>query len=102
VRHHQRRALDLLHDIGHCERLPGSRYAEKRLVLVAGFDGEGYRIDRRRLVAGGLEVRDELKFGHSDAPPLRTDVRDEGREYTSPGLSSGRGCDAYNLELFDL
>ncbi len=56
--HHQRRALQPLDQPGRGRRLAGAGGAEQHRVGLARSDPALQVVDRRRLVAGGLEVRD--------------------------------------------
>ena len=62
---HQRRPLQLLDDMGHHEGLAGAGGAEQRLMLLAAAQPVDELRDRLRLVAGRLEVGDDLKVWHS-------------------------------------
>ena len=57
----------LLDHPGDRERLARAGDAEQRLVAVAPLDPRRERGDRLGLVAGGLEVGDELELGHAVA-----------------------------------
>ncbi len=61
VGQHERRALRLLDDVGHRERLARTRGAEERLVLLAGVHALYQLFDSLWLVAGRFEFRDELE-----------------------------------------
>jgi hypothetical protein len=54
------------------QALPGAGRSEQRLVPQALAEALDQAVDRRRLVAGGLEGRDELEVGHGPILPRRT------------------------------
>src|SRR5581483_11433975 len=54
---------------GHREGLAAARHPEQRLGAVAALDAAHEAIDRLRLVAGGLEVGNELEVGHEMERP---------------------------------
>ena len=56
-RQDQRRTLRLLDHLGHGERLAGAGDAEQHLRVVGAADALDQILDRRRLVAGRLEIR---------------------------------------------
>ena len=64
------RALPALDDVGHGERLAGAGDAEQRLLVLPLFEGCDEGVDRLRLVAGGLEVGDDLKLRHDEPANL--------------------------------
>jgi hypothetical protein len=69
VRHHQRRLLNALDDVGDGERLAGAGRAQQRLKLVTLLEAVDEQFDRFRLIAGGFQFRDEVEFlGHSCLP----------------------------------
>ena len=72
VRQHQRRTVDLLDDVCHGEGFARTGDAEQRLLLIPAEHPLRQGVDRLRLVAGWLIVRDELKrpvfFLHPVAP----------------------------------
>jgi hypothetical protein len=57
----QRGLLDVLDDVSHRERLAGARRTQQHVVRLAGLNGLGHLRDGRRLIAGGLELADNLK-----------------------------------------
>ena len=63
-RQHERRPLVLRDDVRHRERLAAPGDAQQRLRAVAAREAADERVDRLRLVAGGLEVGDKLEVGH--------------------------------------
>src|SRR5439155_25624978 len=65
--HDERRPLDLLDDVGHRESLPGASDPEQGLVLEPALDPCRELLDCQRLIARGLEVRDQIKVvSHGD------------------------------------
>ena len=78
-RHHQRRPLQRLDDLGHGEGLARAGDAEQHLALLAVERLLGQFLDRRRLVAGRLVIRDELeRLAALRLLRTRRLVRDEG------------------------
>ncbi len=67
VRHDQRRPVDGLDHRGHDVSLAGAGCAKQRLVLIAGAQPFDQLADGLRLVAGRLEIGNELEVGHG--PP---------------------------------
>ena len=66
VRKDQGPLAQVLDDVGHGEGLPGPRDPQEGVFLFALFqESLGQRRDRRRLVALGLELGDQLEFGFS-------------------------------------
>ena len=56
-------------DVGHCERLAGTCYAQQRLRLVPRFDPLHQRLDRLRLIACRLKRCFQMKnILHGQAP----------------------------------
>jgi len=55
MRHHQRRDLQLLDDIGNCERLSRAGRAQQHRMLAAFLDAFNKLSDRLGLVAGWFE-----------------------------------------------
>ncbi len=63
-RQDQRRPLHLLDGPGHRRRLARAGDPQQRLEPLAAVDALGQALDRRRLVAGRLEVRHDLEGPH--------------------------------------
>ena len=61
MRQDQRGPLHLLDDIRHRKRLARARGTEECLVLLAAGNALHQLFDRRRLIASGLELRNELE-----------------------------------------
>ena len=65
VRHHQGRLADRLDHLGRSERLARSGGAQQDLVLQPALHPVDQRPDGGRLIAGRLEWRVDLEFGHA-------------------------------------
>ncbi len=72
---HERGPLHLLDRPGDGGALARAGDAEQRLEAVAPLDALGQLLDGRGLVAGGLEVGDDLERRHGSSLPCRTPVR---------------------------
>ena len=69
VRENERRAIHLLDDLGHRERLTRAGDAEEHLVLVPPGYAFGELGDRLRLVAARLIVARKFEVHDSDSQP---------------------------------
>jgi hypothetical protein len=61
----QRRPLQSLDDVGHCERLSAARDAQQDVVILVAGKVLHQPVDGSRLIAGGFHRTDDFKLGHS-------------------------------------
>src|SRR5262249_48742026 len=61
----ERGTLQLLDDVRHRERLPRAGDSQQHLVAFLRTDAANQPLDRLGLIAGRLEVADQLEWGHT-------------------------------------
>jgi hypothetical protein len=75
VSQHESGALHGFDDLGHRERLSGSRHAQQNLVLLAVVETSRQLLDGFRLVPSRLEGRADLKPARVDESPAVGNLR---------------------------
>ncbi len=67
VRQHEGRPLQLLDDVRHGERLSRACDPPQHLVALSRANAADQRLNRLRLIAGGLKIADQLELGHTQS-----------------------------------
>ena len=88
---HQTGPLDLLHDLGHGERLAGSGRAAQDQMFGAGVDARDKRLDGFGLVPCRLVIGDNMEIRHgSRLSQGQALIRDHIRTFVSKITSRRR------------